>query len=203
ELVRSAFGDHMRQIGRLPGVMRYTARGVRRVRNSSRKLSAALTMPFTPPPSFMNHRVDAQRKFATATLALVDVKETAKHLGVTINDMVLAISAGALRTLSLKYDGQADHPLLASVPVSFDFSRDRISGNYFTGVMMVVPIELEDPLQRVRATHEAAVEAKETHHLMGPELVSRWASYFPPAPAEKLFAWLADKDGQNKVLNIP
>ena len=203
ELVRSAVADHMRHIGRLPGVMRYTAQGIGRVRKSNKKLSSELTRPFTPPPSFMNHRVDAQRRFATATLALADVKETAKHLGVTINDMVLAISAGALRKLSLKYDGQADHPLLASVPVSFDFSRDRISGNYFTGVMMVVPIELEDPLQRVQAVHDAAVDAKETHHLMGPELVSRWSAYFPPAPAEKLFAWLADKDGQNKVLNIP
>jgi diacylglycerol O-acyltransferase / wax synthase len=203
ELVRSAFADHMRHIGRLPGVMRYTAQGIGRVRKSSKKFSSELTRPFTPPPSFMNHRVDAQRRFATATLALADVKETAKQLGVTINDMVLAMSAGALRKLSLKYDGQADHPLLASVPVSFDFSRDRISGNYFTGVMMVVPIELEDPLERVKAVHDAAVDAKETHHLMGPELVSRWSAYFPPAPAEKLFAWLADKDGQNKVLNIP
>ena len=105
--------------------------------------------------------------------------------------------------LSLKYDGHADHPLLASVPVSFDFSRDRISGNYFTGVMMVVPIELEDPLERVQAVHDAAVDAKETHHLMGPELVSRWSAYFPPAPAERLFRWLAEKDGQNKVLNLP
>src|SRR3954451_12168047 len=113
-------------------------------------------MPFIPPPSFMNHRVDAQHKFTTASQALADVKETAKHLGVTINDMVLAVSAGALRTLSLKYDGQADHPLLASVPVSFDFSRERISGNYFTGVMMVVPIELDDPLARVQAVHEGA-----------------------------------------------
>jgi diacylglycerol O-acyltransferase / wax synthase len=203
ELVRSAFADHMRHIGRLPGVMRYTAQGIGRVRKSNKKLSSELTRPFTPPPSFMNHRVDAQRRFATATLALADVKGTAKHLGVTINDMVLAISAGALRKLSLKYDGQADHPLLASVPVSFDFSRERISGNYFTGVMMVVPIELEDPLERVKAVHDAAVDAKETHHLMGPELVSRWSAYFPPAPAEKLFHWLADKDGQNKVLNIP
>ncbi|MGY4654568.1 WS/DGAT/MGAT family O-acyltransferase [Mycobacterium sp. URHB0021] len=203
ELVRAAFADHMRQIGRLPSVLRYTAQGVNRIRKSSRKLSADLTMPFTPPPSFMNHRVDAQRKFATATLALADVKETAKHLGVTINDMVLAVSAGVLRTLSLKYDGQADHPLLASVPVSFDFSRERISGNYFTGVMMVVPIELDDPLARVQAVHEGAVEAKETHHLMGPELISRWSAYFPPAPAERLFRWLAEKDGQNKVLNLP
>ena len=37
------------------------------------------------------------RRFATATLALADIKETSKHLGVTINDLVLAISAGALR----------------------------------------------------------------------------------------------------------
>ncbi|OBB42325.1 wax ester/triacylglycerol synthase family O-acyltransferase [Mycobacterium sp. 852002-51961_SCH5331710] len=203
ELVRTAFADHMRQIGRLPGVMRYTAQGIQRVRKSAKKLSPELTRPFTPPPSFMNHRVDAQRKFATATLALADVKETAKHMGVTINDMVLAISAGALRELSLKYDGRADHPLLASVPVSFDFSPDRISGNYFTGVMMTVPIQLDDPVERVRAVHEAAVEAKETHHLMGPELVSRWSAYFPPRPAERLFHWLAEKDGQNKVLNLP
>lgn len=203
ELVRTAFADHMRQIGRLPGVMRYTAQGIGRVRKSSKKLSPGLTRPFTPPRTFMNHRVDAQRRFATATLALTDVKETAKHLDVTINDMVLAISAGALRKLSLKYDGNADYALLASVPVSFDFSRDRISGNYFTGVMMVVPVELEDPLERVQAVHDAAVDAKEIHHLMGPELVSRWSAYFPPAPAEKLFHWLADKDGQNKVLNIP
>jgi len=203
ELVRTAFADHLRQIRRLPGVMRYTAQGIGRVRKSSKKLSPELTRPFTPPPSFMNHRVDAQRKFATTTLALADVKQTAKQLGVTINDMVLAISAGALRRLSLKYDGRADHPLLASVPVSFDFSPDRISGNYFTGVMMVVPIQLNDPLERVQAVHDAAVDAKETHHLLGPELVSRWAAYFPPAPAERLFHWLADKDGQNKVLNIP
>jgi len=69
--------------------------------------------------------------------------------------------------------------------------------------MMVVPIELDDPLERVQAVHDAAVNAKEAHHLLGPELVSRWSAYFPPAPAEWLFRWLASKDGQNKVLNIP
>lgn len=203
ELVRTAFGDHLRQIGRLPGLMRYTAQGMGRVRKSPKKLSPELTRPFTPPPSFMNHRVDAQRKFATATLPLADVKATGRKLDATINDMVLAMSTGALRQLSLKYDGHADHPLLASVPVSFDFSRDRISGNRFSGVMMTLPVQLEDPLERVQAVHDAAVDAKDTHNLLGPELVSRWSAYFPPAPAERLFGWLAEKDGQNKVLNIP
>jgi hypothetical protein len=45
-------------------------------------------------------------------LALSDVKETGKHLGVTLNDIVLATVAGALRRLLLRYDGRADVPLL-------------------------------------------------------------------------------------------
>ena len=203
ELVRSAFRDHARNIGKLPGMWRYTAQGLGRVRRSSRKLSPQLTRPFTPPPTFMNHKVDPVRKFATATLALADVKQTGKHLGVTINDLVLAISAGALRQLLLRYDGHADHPLLASVPVSFDFSPERISGNYFTGVLVSLPADVGDPLERVQAAHDAAASAKESNYLIGPELVSRWSSYLPPAPAEAMFRWLANKDGQNKVLNLP
>ncbi|MBX7431733.1 wax ester/triacylglycerol synthase family O-acyltransferase [Mycobacterium sp. Y57] len=203
ELVRSAFADHFREIARLPGVVRYTAQGVRRVRQSSHKLSPELTRPFSPPPTFMNHLLDSTRRFATTTLALADVKQTGKHLGVTINDMVLSMSAGALRKLLLRYDGSADHSLLASVPVSFDFSPDRISGNYFTGVLIGLPVEIEDPLERVRAAHESAVAGKESNELVGPELVSRWSAYLPPAPAEAMFRWLSDKDGQNKVMNLP
>ena len=202
ELVRLAFADHMRQLGRLPGTMRYTTKGLGRVRRSSRKLSPELTRPFTPPPSFMNHILDEKRLFATATLALAEVKETSKKLGVTINDLVLAMSSGALRTLSLKYDGKADHPLLASVPMSFDFSPDRISGNRFSGVLVALPVDVADTAERVQRAHDAASLAKESHQLIGPELIARWAAYMPPAPVEAAFKWLSNQDGQNKVLNL-
>jgi diacylglycerol O-acyltransferase / wax synthase len=43
------------------------------------------------------------------------VKETAKHLQITLNVVVLAIAAGALRELLLRYDGRADRPLVASI----------------------------------------------------------------------------------------
>lgn len=202
ELVRSAFADHLRQIARIPGVVKYTADGMARVRKSSRKLSPELTRPFTPPPSFMNHVLTPQRRFATATLALADVKETSKKLGVTINDLVLAMSSGALRELLLKYDGKADHPLLASVPMSYDFSPDRISGNRFSGVLIALPVDVDDAAQRVQQAREAALLAKESHQLVGPELVARWAAYMPPAPMESMFRRLSNKDGQNKVLNL-
>lgn len=94
-LVGSAFADDLRHIGRLPRTIRYTAEGLGRVRRSSRKLSPELTRPFEPPPTFMNHKITPERRFATATLALADVKETGKRLGGTINDMVLAMSTGA------------------------------------------------------------------------------------------------------------
>ncbi|TDK92473.1 WS/DGAT/MGAT family O-acyltransferase [Mycolicibacterium mucogenicum] len=202
QLVRSAFADHLRQIARFPGVVKYTADGMARVRKSSRKLSPELTRPFTPPPSFMNHVITPQRRFATATLALADVKETSKKLGVTINDLVLAMSSGALRELLLKYDGKADHPLLASVPMSYDFSPDRISGNRFSGVLIALPVDVDDAAQRVQQAREAALLAKESHQLVGPELVARWAAYMPPAPMESMFRRLSNKDGQNKVLNL-
>ena len=202
ELMRSAWRDHFRHIAQIPSTVAYTAAGVNRVRRSSRRLAPALTMPFTPPPSFMNHVLTPERRFATASLSLADVKETKNALGVSINDLVLALSAGALRTASLRYDGHADHPLLASVPVSFDFSSERISGNRFTGVMMPVPIDVDEPLERVRKAHDDAVQAKETNALIGPELISRWSNYLPPAGIEALFKWLSSKDGQNKVLNL-
>jgi WS/DGAT/MGAT family acyltransferase len=202
ELVRTAFTDHMRQIARIPATVRYTAQGVRRVRRSSRKLSPELTRPFTPPPSFLNHMISAKRMFATATVALADAKETSKTLGITLNDLVLAMSSGALRTLQLRYEGKADHPLLASVPMSFDFSPDRVWGNRFSGVLVALPVDVEDTAERVCRTREAANLAKEGHHLIGPELVARWAAYLPPAPVEAVFKWLSKKDGQNKVLNL-
>ncbi len=201
QLVRSAFRDHLRQMGKIPGTIRYTAAGIGRVRRSSRKLSADLTRPFTPPPTFLNHVLTPERRFATATLALADIKVTSKQLGVTINDLVLAISAGALRTLLLRYDGKADHPLLASVPMSFDFSADRISGNRFSGVLVALPVDVADVRERVAQAREAADLAKEAPP--GGAGVGQPVVGIPaPAPAESLFRWLSGKDGQNKVLNL-
>jgi WS/DGAT/MGAT family acyltransferase len=201
KLMGSAFADHLRHVGRIPATVRYTAQGLRRVRRSSRKLSPELSRPFEPPPTFMNHKITPERRFATATLALADVKETGKRLGATINDMVLAMATGALRTLLLRYDGTAV-PLLASVPMSLDFSPERISGNRFTGVLVGLPTDSDDPLERVRCTHENAIAAKESNQLMGPELVSRWAAYVPPAPTQAFFRWASGRDGHNKVLNL-
>lgn len=201
ELMNAAFWDHLRQIRRIPATVRYTAEGMTRFRRSSRKLST-VTRPFDPPPTFINHTLTPRRRFATATLALDDIKDTKKQLGVTINDVVLAISAGAVRTLLLLYDGHATGPLLASVPVSIDSDPNRIWGNKFTTLSVALPTHIADPLERLDAAHAAAEAAKETHQLLGPELFGRWAAYFPPAPVEAFSQRLASSEKQTKLLNL-
>lgn len=202
ELVRAAMRDHLRQLGKVPATMKYTAEGVGRVRRSTRQLSPKLTRPFVAPPSFMNHKLTPGRRFATATLALAEVKQASKQLGVTINDLVLATSAGALRTLLIRYDGTADSPLLASMPMSFDMSPDRISGNRFSGVLVALPVDVADTADRVQQAREAAMTAKESHQLIGPEVVNRWSNYLPPAPVGSMFRWLAGRDEPNKMFNV-
>ena len=96
-------------IRKLPRLVSETATGVSRVRRRSKERGEHpdLARNFAPPDCFINHVVTPGRRFATAPLALADVKETGKHLGVTINDMVLAMSAGALRNCCC---GTTDEP---------------------------------------------------------------------------------------------
>ena len=131
-------------------------------------------------------RGQSGRRFASTTLELADVKQTGMHLGVTINDLVLAMSTGALRTLLLRYDGKAD-PLLATVPVRLDLFPDRISGNFVDTMSVALPVDLEDPLERIRRCRENAISAKEIQQLRGPELVHRWLTYTTPVALEAFF----------------
>jgi diacylglycerol O-acyltransferase / wax synthase len=136
-------------------------------------------------------------------LSLADVKEVSKGLGITINTLVLAVAAGALRELLLRYDGRADEPIMASVPSSLDSSPDRMAGNELGGMVVSLPVQVDDPLERARLTHLAADVAKENYRLLGPEFSARWMEFLPPALAPAAFAWLARREAKLRVFNVP
>ena len=204
DLLRAAARDHMGLIRKLPRLVRETATGVSRVRRRSKERGPHpdLARNFAPPQCFINHRVTSGRRFATAPLALSDVKETGKHLGVTLNDVVLAMAAGALRRLLLRYDGRADAPLIAGVPISYNTSPDRLDGNEFTYMTPSLPVHIDDPLQRVKLTSMATKIAKENHQLLGPTLLPAWLSYLPPAFAPRFFRTQARRVESASVMNL-
>ncbi|OBI79876.1 wax ester/triacylglycerol synthase family O-acyltransferase [Mycobacterium sp. 1245805.9] len=205
ELLRAAGRDHAQQLAALPGVIADALSGARRVRRRARDRGEQpdLAKLLQAPATFMNHVVSPARTFATATVSLAQVKATSKHLGITVNDLVMAMTAGALRELLLRYDGSADRPIVASVPASTDRSPDRISGNELGGMAVSLPTHIGDPLERVRLTSLATAIAKENNELFGPELYEKLITYLPPFAAPPAFRWLARRDARNKLFNLP
>jgi diacylglycerol O-acyltransferase / wax synthase len=204
ELLRAAGRDHVQNVAALPGLVVDAVRGISRVRRRSKERSdhADMAKMFRTPPTFLNHVVSPVRTFATASLSLADVKETAKHLGVTFNDIILAIAAGGLRELLLRYDGRADRPILASVPVSTDRSPDRITGNEISGLAVSLPVHIDNPLERVRLTTRATARAKEENDLLGPTLHGRMMEYLPPPLTPALFRWQSRRAAHNRIMNV-
>ncbi|MCV7279563.1 wax ester/triacylglycerol synthase family O-acyltransferase [Mycolicibacterium flavescens] len=203
-LLGSAVRDHADLIRRMPRLLAETGAGVSRVRRraAERGRHPEMARSFAPPQTFLNHVVSPGRRFATAPLLLPEVKETARALGVTLNDIVLATAAGALRTLLLRHDGAADEPLIAGVPVCTNPSPDRLTGNEFTYMMPSLPVHIDDPLQRVELTAVATEIAKENHRLLGPTVLPAWMAYLPPALAPRFFRMQARRMQSGAVMNL-
>jgi diacylglycerol O-acyltransferase len=204
ELLRAAARDNAHHVAALPGLMKDAVRGITRVRRRKKERGDEPSMAkmFKTPPTFLNHVISPARTFATASMSLADVKETAKHLGVTFNDIVLAMAAGGLRELLLRYDGRADRPILASVPISTDKSPNRITGNEISGLAISLPVHVDAPLERVRLTALATVRAKEENELFGPTLHGRMMDYLPPPLAPALFRWQSKRAAHNPIMNV-
>ena len=133
---------------------------------------------------------------------MTELKATSKALGVTINDLVLGISAGALRRLLLAYDGRADEALIASVPAATDTSPDRITGNALSTMLVSLPVQVDDPLERLRLVRTSSRIAKEDHELLGPKTVGRWLEYVPPLAVRTTFRWTSRREAPNQLFNL-
>src|SRR6202000_3098934 len=202
-LLRAAGRDHIRQIAELPGLVSDAAKGFSRVRRRTRERGdhPDLADAFDAPPTFLNHVVSPQRRFATAALRLADAQATAKALGITFNDLILATAAGGLRELLLRYDGTADRPIIASVPTATDKS-ERVSGNEISGLSISLPVHVADPAERAKLVALATKIAKEDHEILGPRLYGQLMAYLPTAIAPAAFRWLGHRDAPNKMMNV-
>ncbi|MEL6893011.1 MAG: WS/DGAT domain-containing protein, partial [Actinomycetota bacterium] len=120
-----------------------------------------------PQPAPWNVRVGAQRRWVSATVPMTSVRRVRSRHDVTINDVVLAACAGALRSF-LGDHGQAQRtngsgePLKAMVPVSLrsDDERGDTLGNRISLILVDLPVGLDDPLERLDAVHTQTTELK-------------------------------------------
>src|SRR6202035_4488387 len=89
----------------------------------------------TPPRTSFNGRISAHRRFAFGRLSLDEVKQVKNTYGVTVNDVVVSICAGAVRRWLLEHDALPPDPLVAQIPVSV--RTDRQQGTYGNRILLM------------------------------------------------------------------
>lgn len=148
---------HSLGLGRVPGL--YRRLGL----VSGEDDTAAL--PATPAPKTpFNRSITPHRRFAWVDLPLVEVKRVRKAFGVTINDVVLAVTSHALRAWLERHAALPDEPLIAMVPVSVRTESGRgAGGNQVASVLADLATDEPDPVKRLLRIQRAMKAAKRSH----------------------------------------
>ena len=149
--------------------------------------------PRTP----LNVAITNQRSFASLSLPLAEARRIAKGNEVTINDVVLAICAGALRRYLADHDALPSDPLLAGVPVSLREAGNTDMNTQASMMRVSLASHIADPLVRLHAIHDSSAAAKATIATMKSVLPTD----FPSLGAPWLISGLAGLFGRSKLAN--
>ena len=139
-----------------------------------------------PPPTPFNRPVTPHRRWAFRSVALDDVKTVKNAFGVSVNDVVLAMCAGALRRWLIARDALPATPLVVMIPVSVrDEQAKGTMGNKVSAMLAALPTHLPTPQERLAVAHEATRIAKAQHAAIPSGLVENITDFAPPALAAR------------------
>jgi diacylglycerol O-acyltransferase len=183
----------------------------RMVRTTRLANSNAGRPPLRRPPRFGTPKVPWRgpltpgRTFSWVSLSLGDVKEIAKVVSGTVNDVVLAVVAGAVRECLADAGMSTDRPVVANTVAKNRKEGDiRLWGNAVTVRSFELPTHLADPLERLREAHlqSASVKARVASR---PVQVVDWVNLVPPilmGPVLRLLRVPAQISGGVVVSNV-
>jgi diacylglycerol O-acyltransferase / wax synthase len=151
------------------------------------------------PPSPFNVPIGPHRRLCFVHNRVDDFKAVKRALGGTVNDVVLAVVAGALRTWLRDHGTPTDGlALQALVPVSIRRSRHDELGNRLALVRAPLPVSVADPVERLAAVRTAMRELKASRMVHGTEVVAGIESLVPPA----LLAQLSRLQFSSRLFNL-
>jgi diacylglycerol O-acyltransferase / wax synthase len=156
------------------------------------------------PSSFLNPAIGPRRTLAGHTVPVERLLEVKRAWGGSLNDVALAVVAGALRQLAL-LRRVAPAPLKVMVPVSRR-GEDELAamGNRIAFVFITLPVHLRDPLARLQAVREETAAFKETERAGGGEALLRGLGMLPPALHGPVARYAASARMYNLVVsNVP
>ncbi len=158
------------------------------------------------PRTVFNGPVSSHRRVAFGSLSLTAVKDIKNATGTTVNDVVVTVVAAALRRW---LDGRGelpDAPLVAMIPVSVRTEEQRGTyGNRVSTMAVAIPTDLDGPLERLQAAHEAMRSAKEHHKAVPASLMQDATLFVPPAihaRASRVTLRLSARNAVSPIFNV-
>ena len=145
------------------------------------RAGTAMAAPLTAPRTSFNGTITGHRVVGMVDMSLDDIKAVKTATGATVNDVVLAVAGGALRSYLLDRDELPESSLLATVPMSVRETSKRETGaNKVSALFTRLGTDVEDPLERLEELAQSNRHAKDHAQAISADSLQDWAEFAAP-----------------------
>jgi diacylglycerol O-acyltransferase / wax synthase len=165
------------------------------------------------PVSSLNGPIGPHRRYAWATTSVDDIKKVRKGIGGTFNDVVLASITNGFRELLLSRGEDVDRVVRTLVPVSVrprDASGKAVGDGTFenkvSAMFAELPINIEDPAERLHAITQQMDGLKDSKQALAGEALTSMSGFAPPmllAMGMRLATRAAQRNVNTVTTNVP
>lgn len=156
DALRTAIGVTAEAAGMPGALIKTLSKGVR---------NETSTLSLHTPKTMFNRNITSARRFAAQDWPIERIRAIGKATGATINDVVLAMCGGAIRTYLIEHDALPDTPLVAMVPIGLKAKESHLpsaeGGNAVGAVMARLGTDHADPADRLRAVQKSMKDGKD------------------------------------------
>ncbi len=181
--LRGAVRAGVEMVGGTVSALTHPDRSLERAREAAEGIGEIVWAGLNPAPATpLNVEIGPHRRFVGVAAKLDDFKLVKNTLGGTVNDVVLAVVTGALRSFLIARGRRTEGlELRALVPVSVRTVGERHEGGNRIVVMRgPLPVYIADPLERLRFVKHAMDGLKESKQALGAEVIAGAQNFAPP-----------------------
>ena len=135
---------------------------------------------FSVPKTIFNGSISPKRTWGTAILSFERINALRKIMGVTINDILVNICAGAIRKYLIEKDKLPSQSLVANVPISIRVKGEKQNfDNKISNMLVQIGTQIKDPIKRLEFIQEQTEVGKARHKAVGAKSLMKMAESVP------------------------
>ena len=181
DLLARSYVNNLIQPMRIMETIGRSLPGMGRLATSVGKGDVSIRNARPAPKTRFNGKVSAHRVWDAVPMPLAEIRAIKDKVeGATVNDVVLAIIGGGLRTYLKDKDELPKDTLTAMAPISVRGEGEKAAlGNLVSAMVVGLGTQVEDPLERLRFVHDEAVNSKTLTNAVGAKNLADYSQLIP------------------------